>query len=550
MKFAWRTPEAAVFASVLALTLVFAAFTGHIWEDYWITFRASLNLATGHGLVYTPGERLHTFTSPLGTLLPAGFSWITANRSDMLALWLFRVVSAGMLGAGLVLVFRTFVALGMNRFSCWLTTALIGFDAKIVDFTINGMETGLLIFFFALTVHGLLVAGPRQLYRIGIGWAGLMWSRPDSCVYIAALGLGVLAFCPPKSATTRSQWLKQLLLAGAVCAVLYLPWFLWAWLYYGTPVPHTITAKGTNWQTYSATGLLREFLRFPALMLSSYESSKASIFMPAYAGHGGWSPLAIDLGRWMGTIAAFGWLIPWLRPATRLFSLVFFLGNFYLTDVLDYYPPWYQPTVAVFGYLTLGCLFDEWLTLLNRWHKKHTLLSSLLLLSLVLSVLLAVGELAITVCSAWELRNQQALIEDGLRKPIGLWLRAHAQSPADTVMLEPLGYIGYYSGLKMLDYPGLASKEMVETRKKLGLARQNQVYRVLKPDWIVLRPWEVDLGVYVDHPGLTNNYDLVQLFDASEQVKAVAWLPGRAYLELDQTFLVYHRKPDATFAPP
>jgi len=50
----------------LLVGLVFAAFTQHAWEDYWITFRVSRNLATGHGLVFTPGERLHSFTSPLG----------------------------------------------------------------------------------------------------------------------------------------------------------------------------------------------------------------------------------------------------------------------------------------------------------------------------------------------------------------------------------------------------------------------------------------------------------------------------------------------------
>ena len=64
-------------------------------------------------------------------------------------------------------------------------------------------------------------------------------------------------------------------------------------------------------------------------------------------------------------------------------------------------------------------------------------------------------QLGLTVCVAREAQLQQRLIEDGVRRPIGLWLRAHAASPQDTVFLEPLGYIGYFSGLKMLDHPGL-----------------------------------------------------------------------------------------------
>src|SRR6185312_4860456 len=85
----------------------------------------------------------------------------------------------------------------------------------------------------------------------------------------------------------------------------------------------------------------------------------------------------------------------------------------------------------------------------------------------VAAIALLTGQAAITVCMARQMQVQQALIENGLRRQIGLWLRDHAKTPQDTVMLEPLGYIGYFSGLKMLDYPGLASKEMVEVRKRL-----------------------------------------------------------------------------------
>ena len=51
--------------------MTWAIYTNHTWEDYYITYRASKNLATGHGLTFTQGERVHSFTSPLGVLLPA-----------------------------------------------------------------------------------------------------------------------------------------------------------------------------------------------------------------------------------------------------------------------------------------------------------------------------------------------------------------------------------------------------------------------------------------------------------------------------------------------
>jgi hypothetical protein len=547
MKNAAIKTEWVVAGIVLLVGLMFAAFTEHAWEDYWITFRASHNLATGHGLVYTPGERLHTFTSPLGTLLPAGLSWLTGNQSDELVLWLFRLVSLAALAGGVVLLFRMLQSLQLRRVSCWLTVALIGLDAKIVDFSINGMETGLLIFFLALTIHGLVVAGPRQMLRIGAGWAGLMWTRPDSCVYIAILGAGTLLFLSGKtSRKSRMAWGKVFFGAGLICAALYLWWFLWAWWYYGSPIPHTIIAKAANKPSISFVSLIACLPTFPFSV-----SSLQVVFLPEYADHGGWPEFLVVANTALGLLASFAWLIPGLRPQTKLFSLAFFLGNFYLTAVLRYYPPWYLPTVEVFGYLTIGLFFDQLLCLLPRlpqprWDRGwfcRCLPKALR----IFAVGLVIGQAAVTVCVARQLQAQQQLIENGLRRPIGLWLRDHARTSQDSVMLEPLGYIGYYSGLKMLDYPGLASKEMVEARKRLGPDKENMVFLELKPDWLVLRPWESQSGIYVDIASLRKFYDLVQVFDAADKVNAVPWLPGKPYLQYDQTFLIYHRKADAAF---
>ena len=546
-------PAAIVAVVVLLVGLAFAAYTQHAWEDYWITFRASRNLATGHGLVFTPGERLHTFTSPLGVLLPAAFSWLTGNQSDNLVLWLFRVVSLGALAAGLALLFRALQTLQLRRVSCWLTVALIGLDAKTLDFSINGMEIGLLIFFLALAIHGLVVTGPRQLFRLGAGWAGLMWTRPDSCVYIAILGIGALVFLPGNEPErTRKGWLKTLLVAGVVCAVLYLPWFLWAWWYYGSPVPYTIVAKATNTGPLSILDLLGDLLLFPAMLLLT-RTSMIPAFLPAYAHVGGWPACFHVFSFALGSAAALGWMIPRLRPHTRLFSLSWVLSNYFLTAVVKNFVPWYLPVVALFGYLTVGLLFDQVLCLAPRLSQLGWARGWCCHLAKVLRVSaigLVIGQAAVTVCVARQLQVQQELIESGLRRPIGLWLRAHAQTPHDTVMLEPLGYIGYYSGLKMLDRPGLASKEVVEARKRLGPYQENQIALELKPDWLIQRPMEAQAEAFIDPESLQKFYDLVRVFDAADKVSATRWLPGRPFLQYDQTFLIFHRKPDPDSKPP
>jgi hypothetical protein len=145
---------------------------------------------------------------------------------------------------------------------------------------------------------------------------------------------------------------------------------------------------------------------------------------------------------------------------------------------------------------------------------------------------------------------QQELIEDGLRRPIGLWLHEHAKTPGDTVLLEPLGYISYFSGLKMFDYPGLSSREMVAARRRLGLEHENLAFVELKPDWMVLRPFEFEQNILVDQSQLRVLYEPLGVFDRRKEVAAVHWLPGRGYLEVDQTFVLFRRKPDVTAVEP
>jgi hypothetical protein len=109
------------------------------------------------------------------------------------------------------------------------------------------------------------------------------------------------------------------------------------------------------------------------------------------------------------------------------------------------------------------------------------------------------------------------------------------------VFLEPLGYIGFYSQLKMLDFPGLSSREVVEARKRTSTDRAAALIRELQPDWLVLRSQEVRIITEADPTLLTHTYSLAKTFDASRSVTSLEWLPGRNYLVIDQTYVVFRR---------
>jgi hypothetical protein len=227
-----RSARWLVYAAVFAIALSFAAYTNHAWEDYYITYRVSKNLATGHGLVYTVGERVHAFTSPINVLVPAVLSIITGNTSDGLVLWLFRIVSAAVLAAAAVLLFEIARKNSLTLIPAAIMVGLFGLDAKIVDFSINGQETAFMMFFLALTLHALTVPSRWTILKLGLAWTGLMWTRPDGFIYFGAVALGFVLFNAGQPiAQSRLRLLKVFLCAGAITTVLYSPWVLWAWHY-------------------------------------------------------------------------------------------------------------------------------------------------------------------------------------------------------------------------------------------------------------------------------------------------------------------------------
>jgi len=525
---------------VVLLALGWAVFTQHVWEDYYITYRASKNLATGHGLTFTAGERVHSFTSPLGVLLPALASLLAGNASDDAALWIFRFMAAAALAGAVVITARTAARVTpAGGFAALLPVLLVVTDAKTVDYTINGMETPFLLLFLAWTWWALVTSPPRAWRHLGLAWAGLMWTRPDAFVYIGTLAVGAQLFRPSES----GPWWRRLLppgdfvRAGALTTVLYLPWLVWAWRYYGTPVPNTITAKGLFLPPFTPAVLLDWVMAFPRKLWTD-PSILAGTFMPAYSYNTGWPMWASRGAAGLALVAALLWLVPRLRWEARVASFAALAGQFYLYSCVGFPTPWYLPPVAFLSLVALGLALGQLAGAARPVLRGGARAAGIALVS-------AAALLAVAV--AWQLRCQQRLIEDGQRRGIGQWLKAQAASPRDTVFLEPLGYIGFFSNLKMLDYPGLCAPEVIAARRRAESHSYpfcwSELIMLLQPDWLVLRPYEREYIENRDREVLEYYYERAKVFDVRPQVAAVPFLPGRGYLVNDACFEVWRRRP-------
>jgi hypothetical protein len=521
-----RTLLAAVAVVALA-PLLFAWFSGQIWEDYYITFRSSRNLAEGHGLVYQPGERVHTFTSPLGVLLPA-LSFVLAG-DDQPALWLFRVLSALALAGAAGLVFRHASEQGWSAAGAWFALCLGLLEAKIVAFSANGMETAILVLFAALAWHELTRPAGMRVVWLALAYAGLMWTRPDACVLAAAMTFSWWLFGAPKSMPDRARFWPRL--AGAILlgGLIYAPWLLWAWDYYGSFVPQTIIAKSAL--TPGGLSLSRIILA-PLHCLVS-RTALDGLFTPIYASNG-WPPFFLLAGAGLARLAAFLWVVPVLSRATRAASFGVLLGGIYFHQIMPY--PWYYAPWTMLAALALAG---------GAWALAIRLPAFCRPLGRIIAASLAGGTLLVSVAQAYSAKQQQQIIEDTGRKKIGVWLRNHA-ARGDSVFLEPIGYIGYFSQLKILDFPGLSAPE-VSAIVRSGPGGYARIITTLKPDWLVLRPYEIAHQNLQDS-GMLSNYEPVLYSNRRPALDACNFLPGRNWLEFDAEFFVFHRK-DSSVTP-
>lgn len=533
-----RSPAALVpLAAAAALAIVFVATTGLVWEDFLISYRYAENLAHGLGLVYWPGQRVQGFTSPLNTLLPALFAWATRAGGFGIPLFLYRIVSLALLLFGVAsaaaALRRSNPGASASRIAAFAFPILAVLEIKTCAFAMSGQEAGLMIGFLGGS-FALAALGWSENWLLGaVLWAGLFYTRPDAIIPIGATALAAFVFEPG----SRRPLLAALVRSGALAVVLYLPWVAFATWYFGSPVPHTIVAKyGTAAYHLPAFGLTAPFAIAFYWIPDVLTWTLSPVNDWLQGGPGAWPTWMHDAALILEGVAVLYWLVPTRNRHGRMASLAAFVLFCYLvyTKSVGEYAPWYFPPLSFLSLFTLASAAAHAAGLLARAR----------------SFALGAGLLAaLAAFLGWQyvaslelLRFKQQIVEDGKRRQIGLWLKAHAK-PGDTVYLEALGYIGYYSGCHVMDFPGLVSPEVVAARRKLGVPIEFAFAAVandLRPRWLVARA--SDIANLQRYPWLARHYIVAGSFDVRDRLEQAAGnAPGLDGLLSDAQFYVLER---------
>ena len=233
---------AATRTACLLLIVAFYVFTFRApvtqLDDAFISYRYALNLATGHGLVFNPGEYVEGYTNLLWTLLiAAGIA--LGGEAEALGRWLSVIF-----GAATLITTYAYAAGLLQKRAVWLALlAPLGLLAanSFVCWTTSGLETPL--FAWLAVSASLALAWERRTLTAILCLLATM-TRPEGALLAASL-LGY-DFLAQLAAGRVLAWQRRLAGAAGPCALfacgLLLMTLFRLW-YYDDIVPNTFYAK-------------------------------------------------------------------------------------------------------------------------------------------------------------------------------------------------------------------------------------------------------------------------------------------------------------------
>lgn len=221
---------------VIALGLAWGYALLWLCDDAFIAFRYAHNLAAGHGLVYNVGQRVEGYTNFLWTVLLAGGMLVHVSP-----LLLSTVLSLASFAGVLVLTLRLLQRLVPEPSKLTLSAAVLAVAGSYImaSFATSGLET---MFATFLVLLALECAAAGRPFAAGLASVAAGLAHPDQLLFSGALALAILL----DRQRRRDLWRFVLPIV-----VLYVPYFLLRWHYYGAFFPNTYYAKSANLYYFS-----------------------------------------------------------------------------------------------------------------------------------------------------------------------------------------------------------------------------------------------------------------------------------------------------------
>jgi hypothetical protein len=382
-----------------------------VYDDPFITYRYAQNLANGYGFVYNPNQPTLSTTTPLFTLLLATISPLWDDIPN-----LAKLIGAISLAVGGLLIWdlaRTWKAPTVGWIGLFLYPIF-----PLLLLTLGSEEPlylALCLAAFALYAH--------KRYDLSLTFVALAaLTRPDGLLLAPLLAFDYLlkkrGLIPWKG--------------GSVFLGLNLAWLIFAWAYFGSPIPTTLLAKHRQ-------GMLAISQSFPER------------FLPLFSSYVGWAAFLLAI---LGVIFAVWRSRQW---TLLIIWAGLYFASYSILGVSGYH--WYYGPLEAVLIVAIGlgiCAANSSLDWAFR-HGSHPEDWKNNLRYAIIALLL----MPILVKQALGMRDFLSQID--LRYPVyraaGEWLASNTPDDIQVGAFET-GIIGYYAGRSMVDFAGLLQPEI------------------------------------------------------------------------------------------
>jgi len=240
-------------AAWIGLAVALGVLVLHAWhfdfinDDAFISFRYADNLVRHGELTFNVGERVEGYTNFLWTMVMAGVLWVGGDPVPW-SKGLGVVLSCGTLGV--LFAFGRWWNRSQGGESpvhgAWwsaLAPLLLAGNSAFACWSEGGLETALYTFLLTLgwTRYLFEVTTKARVPWSGVAVALAAMTRPEALMVLGVMGLhqlGVQAWVDRRWLPRRETWIW---LGGFL--VVFLPYLVWRYGYYGYPLPNTFYAK-------------------------------------------------------------------------------------------------------------------------------------------------------------------------------------------------------------------------------------------------------------------------------------------------------------------
>ena len=457
-----------VAALVLVVGWVAVAGGAYSYDDAFITYRMSANLAAGHGFVYNPGEWHLGSTAALYGLILAALGWLFGPSAIPAASG--AISCASMFATGLIL---PAIGAGVEDAAAGRRAGVAAgllYAASPLMFVTFGGEMPFLI---ALAAGAMLAEGRGRTVTAAILAALAALTRPDG---VQVIGVVLVAMALRRR---RLPWRE-----AVVAVAVLLPFLALAWHAYGSPLPSTLQAKLAQrdsglWGTFGR-GLV-DWLR-----LFLWDGSRPNL---------GFAPVPPPtLWAWIAVGVAAVWRVRAFLPLLAWTAV--FTGSYTLLRAPFYH--WYAAPAAL-GLCVLAGAGLAWAIdgLVSRVAQERR------------SIVASAAGIAAALAISWPplaALPRTSRLNDNVRLYIeaGRWL-ARETPPRSRVGYYEIGYIGFYGGRPMVDALGLIDPSIAPAVRTRDFAR---AFRLARPDYILEKPG-AGLNTFLAEPWFAEEYRVV-----------------------------------------